>query len=77
MASTSKRPPDRKPSPADQRGPPNAKPRARGSRQGDPNAESVLPGREFGAGGQKEDGPDVTAGAGAQHPGSGGRASRP
>ena len=39
-------------------------PRDRGSREGDPAADSVMPGREFGAGGQTTDGPDETAGAG-------------
>jgi hypothetical protein len=45
-------------------GAPNGKPRDRGSREGDPAADSVMPGREFGAGGQIDDGPDETAGAG-------------
>ena len=45
-------------------GAPNAKPRGRGSRADDPRADAANPGREFGAGGQKDDGPDVTAGAG-------------
>jgi hypothetical protein len=45
-------------------GAPNGKPRDRGSRENDPDADSVMPGREFGAGGQVDDGPDETAGAG-------------
>ncbi|HEY8616594.1 hypothetical protein [Phenylobacterium sp.] len=45
-------------------GAPNGAPRDRGSREGDPDADSVMPGREFGAGGQVDDGPDETAGAG-------------
>jgi len=45
-------------------GAPNARPRERGSRAGDPKADSIMPGREFGAGGQIDDGPDETAGAG-------------
>jgi hypothetical protein len=44
-------------------GAPNGKPRDRGSRADDPAADSVMPGREFGAGGQVDDGPDETAGA--------------
>ena len=44
------------------RGPPNEKPRGRGSRQGDPDADSVLPAREFGAGGEIDDGPGVSGG---------------
>jgi hypothetical protein len=43
---------------------PNARPRERGSRQNDPKAESILPGREYGAGGQVDDGPNPTSGAG-------------
>ncbi|MDB5452735.1 MAG: hypothetical protein JWO33_1313 [Caulobacteraceae bacterium] len=39
---------------------PNARPRERGSRQDDPAADSILPGREFGAGGQVDDGPPRT-----------------
>jgi hypothetical protein len=45
-------------------GAPNGAPRDRGSREGDPAADSVMPGREFGAGQQIDDGPDETAGAG-------------
>jgi hypothetical protein len=56
---------------------PNEGIRDRGARQGDPDADSVLPGREAGAGGQKDDGPDVTAGAGSPPGGPGGRASKP
>ena len=41
----------------DQGGPPNARPRERGSRQDNPEADEVLPGRAFGAGGQTSDGP--------------------
>jgi len=46
-------------------GPPGRRPAGRGWREGDPQADSVVPGREFGAGGQVDDGPDETAGAGA------------
>jgi hypothetical protein len=46
-------------------GAPNGAPRQRGSREGDPDADSVMPGREFGAGGEVDDGPDVTSGTGA------------
>jgi hypothetical protein len=45
-------------------GAPNGKPRERGSRAGDPAADSIMPGREFGAGGEIDDGSDVTAGSG-------------
>lgn len=34
----------------------------RGWREGDPKADSVMPGREFGAGGQKTDGPSGPGG---------------
>jgi hypothetical protein len=44
-------------------GAPNGKPRGRGSRVDDPAADTIMPGREFGAGGQIDDGPDETAGA--------------
>lgn len=37
--------------------PPNEGGRERGSREGDPNAASITPGREFGASGQTRDGP--------------------
>lgn len=47
-------------------GAPNGKPRDRGSRADDPAADSIMPGREFGAGGQVDDGPDETAGAGGR-----------
>jgi hypothetical protein len=40
-----------------QGGPPNARPRERGSRQNDEGADSALPAREAGAGGQVDDGP--------------------
>ena len=46
-------------------GAPNGADRTRGSREGDPAADTVMPGREFGAGGQVDDGPDETAGAGS------------
>ena len=36
---------------------PNARPRERGARRDDPQADSNLPGREFGAGGEVDDGP--------------------
>ncbi|RAK58084.1 hypothetical protein [Phenylobacterium deserti] len=52
-------------SPLHAAGAPNGKDRSRGSREGDPAADSVMPGREFGAGGQVDDGPDETAGAGS------------
>lgn len=45
-------------------GAPNGAPRDRGSREDDPGADSIMPGRGFGAGGQVDDGPDETAGAG-------------
>jgi hypothetical protein len=45
-------------------GAPNGAPRDRGSRQDNPAADTIMPGREFGAGGQIDDGPDETAGAG-------------
>ncbi|WP_374470390.1 hypothetical protein [Phenylobacterium sp.] len=45
-------------------GAPNGAPRDRGSREGDPDADSVMPGREFGAGAQVDDGPDAASGAG-------------
>jgi hypothetical protein len=45
-------------------GAPNGEARDRGSRADDPGADTVMPGREFGAGGQIDDGPDETAGAG-------------
>lgn len=71
MASTSKPPPQ------DVRGrgdtaPPNAKDRSRGSRAGDPRTNAANPGQEFGAAGGKDDGPDVSAGAGSKD----GRGSR-
>ena len=43
---------------------PNERPHERGARQDDPNANSNVPGREFGAGGQVDDGPDATSGVG-------------
>jgi hypothetical protein len=53
------------PMPESRRGPdPDAPERVRGWRDGDDAAESANPGREFGAGGQVDDGPDETAGAG-------------
>jgi hypothetical protein len=63
------------PSSGDAQGAPNAKPRDRGSRQGSPKADSVLPGREYGAGGQVDDGPDESAGAGSPPDAPGGGAS--
>lgn len=59
----------------DQTRPPNWKPRDRGSREGDPRADSSLPGRQYGAGGHLDDGPDVTAGAGSPPEAPGGRGS--
>ena len=50
--------------PSDVGGAPNAKPRDRGSREGDPAADSVMPGRDVGAGGQVDDGPGSESGAG-------------
>jgi hypothetical protein len=44
-------------------GAPNGKPRDRGSREGDPAAASSLPGQEFGAGGQVDDGPSRSTSA--------------
>ena len=46
--------PDRDDAPG---GPPDDRPRGRGWREGDPAADTVAPGREFGAGGQVDDGP--------------------
>lgn len=43
---------------------PNARPRERGARQDDPAADAADPGREFGAGGQVDDGPGPVSGAG-------------
>ena len=43
-------------------GAPNGKPQDRGSREGDPAADTIMPGREFGAGGQVDDGPSRTGG---------------
>lgn len=57
--------------------PPNAKDRSRGSRAGDPRTQASSPGQEFGAAGGKEDGPDVSAGAGRPMGGPGGRGSSP
>lgn len=51
--------------PRNSQGAPNEQPRERGSRADDPEADSIMPGREFGAGGQIDDGPDETAGAGS------------
>ena len=45
-------------------GAPNGQARDRGSRADDDEADPVMPGREFGAGGQIDDGPDPKAGAG-------------
>ncbi|HSV02939.1 MAG TPA: hypothetical protein VLI41_07000 [Phenylobacterium sp.] len=53
-------------SPSD-RGPPNAKPRQRGSRWGDPKADSAEPDRDVGAGGQIDDGPGISPGGGRKH----------
>ena len=55
--------------------PPNWKDRSRGSRAGDPRTAAAVPGQEVGAAGQKDDGPDVTAGAGTPMGGPGGRGS--
>jgi hypothetical protein len=75
MVSTSKPTPasGRRPATA----PPNAKDRSRGSRAGDPGTGSATPGQEFGAAGQKDDGPDASAGAGSRPGGPGGRGSSP
>jgi hypothetical protein len=48
---------------AGDRGPPEAKHHQRGWREGDPDADSILPGRRFGAGGEVEDGPERGGGA--------------
>ena len=48
-------------------GPPGSERHARGWREGDPAADSVMPGREFGADGGKVDGP---AGAGGRATGA-------
>lgn len=50
------------------KGAPNYRDRSRGSRPDDAGAASIMPGREFGAGGGKVDGP---AGAGGRSPGKG------
>ena len=76
MASTSKP----QPNDVQARGrtaPPNAKDRSRGSRAGDPRSAAASPGQEFGAAGQKDDGPDASAGAGSRAGGPGGRGSSP
>ena len=44
------------------RRPPNSQPHDRGSRVDDPAADSVMPGREFGAGGGVDDGPNEAGG---------------
>ena len=41
---------------------PHEKPHDRGSREGDPAADTVIPGREFGAGGGVDDGPNDAGG---------------
>lgn len=54
------------------RRPPGWEPHDRGWREGDPAAESVIPGREAGAGGGTDDGPNPAGGeqTGARsHPG--------
>ena len=43
-------------------GPPNWRPHDRGWREGDPRADSILPGKDAGAGRQIDDGPDVSGG---------------
>ena len=43
-------------------GPPGRHSTERGWRSGDPKGDSILPGREFGAGGQVDDGPDIGTG---------------
>ena len=76
MASTSKP----QPKTVQERGrtaPPNAKDRSRGARAGDPRTEAAVPGQEYGAAGQKDDGPDETAGAGSPVGGPGGRGASP
>ena len=52
-----------------ERRPPNWESHERGWRAGDPDADSVLPGREFGAGGGVDDGPNEAGGdASKPHP---------
>ena len=45
-----------------ERRPPNWESHERGWRAGDPTADSVMPGREFGAGGGVDDGPNEAGG---------------
>ncbi|HYE42803.1 MAG TPA: hypothetical protein VEA15_05360 [Caulobacteraceae bacterium] len=52
----------------DENAPSRMRSRERGARAGDPDADSVMPGREFGAGEQVDDGP---GGAKGPRPGSG------
>lgn len=77
MVSTSKNSPEAGHQPDKPDGAPNEGDRTRGSRAEDPRADSAVPGREFGAGGQKEDGPDASAGAGSDMDAPGGRGSSP
>ncbi|HYC75234.1 hypothetical protein [Brevundimonas sp.] len=52
-----------------ERRPPNWESHERGWRAGDPAADSVMPGREFGAGGGVDDGPNEAGGDAAKsHP---------
>jgi len=46
----------------DGRRPPNDADHDRGSRQDAPEADSLMPGRAFGAGGQTDDGPNAAGG---------------
>jgi hypothetical protein len=52
---------------AGDRGPPEAKQHQRGWREGDPEADSIMPGRQFGAGGEVEDGPERSGGEPGEH----------
>jgi hypothetical protein len=49
-----------------ERRPPNWESHERGWRDGDPAADSVMPGREFGAGGGVDDGPNEAGGDAAK-----------
>ena len=52
-----------------ERRPPNWESHERGWRAGDPDADSIVPGREFGAGGGIDDGPNEAGGdASKRHP---------
>jgi hypothetical protein len=77
MASTSKPPPKDAEARKDVHRPPASHEHQRGWRQGDPKSAAAVPGQEYGAAGGKEDGPDVSAGAGSPSGGPGGRGTSP